>query len=180
MSDPLKVFITGASSGIGRALAAEYARRGAILGLVARRADALADFRQSHPDHPVSIYPADVRDADALGEAARRFIDEYGLPDVVIANAGVSRGVLTGEGDLELKRIYVLHRFHGDKVGPRLLQAGLDWARQAGFRRVLLGAYGENHRALAFYRRNGFVQVGTRVFRVGVRDYDDVVLAVDL
>lgn len=88
--------------------------------------------------------------------------------------------VATGEGDLELKRIYVLHRFHGDKVGPRLLQAGLDWARQAGFRRVLLGAYGENHRALAFYRRNGFVQVGTRVFRVGLRDYDDVVLAVDL
>ncbi|HEY1608603.1 MAG TPA: SDR family NAD(P)-dependent oxidoreductase, partial [Paraburkholderia sp.] len=59
MSEPLKVFITGASSGIGRALAAEYARRGAILGLVARRADALADFRQSQPDRPVSIYPAD-------------------------------------------------------------------------------------------------------------------------
>ena len=44
MSAPLKVFITGASSGIGLALAAEYARRGAILGLVARRGDALASF----------------------------------------------------------------------------------------------------------------------------------------
>lgn len=88
--------------------------------------------------------------------------------------------VPVGEGDIELKRIYVLHRFHGEKVGPRLLAAGLDWARKAGFGRVLLGAYGENHRAIAFYRRNGFEQVGTRVFRVGVRDYNDVVLAAGL
>jgi short-subunit dehydrogenase len=104
MSEPLKVFITGASSGIGRALAAEYARRGAILGLVARRADALADFRQSQPDRPVSIYPADVRDAQALALAARAFIAEHGLPDIVIANAGVSRGTLTGKGDLDAFR----------------------------------------------------------------------------
>jgi short-subunit dehydrogenase len=104
MSEPLKVFITGASSGIGRALAAEYARRGAVLGLVARRADALADFRQSQSDRSIAIYPADVRDADALAHAARQFIDEYGLPDIVIANAGVSRGALTGEGDLDAFR----------------------------------------------------------------------------
>jgi short-subunit dehydrogenase len=97
---PLRVFITGASSGIGAALAAEYARRGAILGLVARRADALDGFRQSYPDLPISVYPADVRDADALADAARDFVEQYGLPDIVIANAGVSRGVLTGEGDL--------------------------------------------------------------------------------
>ncbi|WP_091994192.1 SDR family oxidoreductase [Paraburkholderia lycopersici] len=97
---PLKVFVTGASSGIGAALAAEYARRGAVLGLVARRGEALAAFRQSHPDSAISIYPADVRDADALAAAARDFIAQHGLPDIVIANAGVSRGVLTGEGDL--------------------------------------------------------------------------------
>ncbi len=88
--------------------------------------------------------------------------------------------VATGEGDVELKRIYVLHRFHGDRIGPRLLDVGIAWAREKGFRRMLLGAYGENHRALAFYRRNGFVQVGTRVFTVGVRQYDDVVLALNL
>jgi len=104
MSEPLKVFITGASSGIGRALAAEYARRGAVLGLVARRADALADFRQAYPDRSVSTYAADVRDANALADAARAFVAEHGLPDVVIANAGVSRGVLTGDGDLDTFR----------------------------------------------------------------------------
>ncbi|MFP6557177.1 SDR family oxidoreductase [Paraburkholderia sp. B3] len=100
MSQPLKVFITGASSGIGAALAAEYARRGAILGLVARRAEALAGFRQAHPQQAISIYPADVRDAETLAHAARAFVAEHGQPDIVIANAGVSRGVVTGQGDL--------------------------------------------------------------------------------
>ncbi|WP_027815774.1 SDR family oxidoreductase [Paraburkholderia bannensis] len=100
MTQPLKVFITGASSGIGAALAAEYVRRGAILGLVARRTDALEAFRQSHPQHPISLYCADVRDADALAAAAHAFVAEHGMPDVVIANAGVSRGALTGHGDL--------------------------------------------------------------------------------
>jgi len=100
MSTPLKVFITGASSGIGLALAAEYARRGAILGLVARRGDALAGFQQAHPQHPVSLYPVDVRDADALAAAAAQFIAQHGCPDVVIANAGISQGAVTGHGDL--------------------------------------------------------------------------------
>ncbi|CAB3756808.1 SDR family oxidoreductase [Paraburkholderia solisilvae] len=104
MSTPQKVFITGASSGIGLALAAEYVRRGAIVGLVARRADALERFRQAHPHHPISIYPADVRDADALAAAAKRFFDQYGCPDIVIANAGVSRGAVTGLGDLKTFR----------------------------------------------------------------------------
>ncbi|MGF6957222.1 SDR family oxidoreductase [Paraburkholderia youngii] len=104
MTSPLKVFITGASSGIGLALAGEYARRGAILGLVARRGDALAAFQQSHPQNTVSIYALDVRDAEALADAAARFIGEHGLPDVVIANAGISRGALTGHGDLRTFR----------------------------------------------------------------------------
>lgn len=104
MSQSLKVFITGASSGIGLALAAEYARRGAILGLVARRAEALADFARRSPNVSVSIYPADVRDAAALGRAAAQFIAQHGLPDIVIANAGISIGVATGYGDLDAFR----------------------------------------------------------------------------
>jgi len=104
MSSPLKVFITGASSGIGLALAAEYARRGAILGLVARRGDALAAFQRSHPQNPISIYSVDVRDAEALADAAAQFIAQHGVPDIVIANAGVSRGAVTGQGDLRTFR----------------------------------------------------------------------------
>jgi len=100
----LRVFITGASSGIGLALAEEYLRRGAVLGLVARRGDVLAAFAARFPAASIAIYPADVRDAAALARAAARFVALHGLPDVVIANAGVSRGALTGHGDLDAFR----------------------------------------------------------------------------
>jgi len=88
--------------------------------------------------------------------------------------------VQTGPGDLELRRIYVLHRFHGEGLGPRLMGVVTSRARERGAKRLLLGAYGENHRAIAFYKRHGFLQVGTRVFHVGANDYDDVVLALEL
>lgn len=93
-----RVVITGASSGIGRALAAEYARRGAILGLLARRADMLGQLAATLPVRAYT-YAADVRDAAALKRAAQDFISRAGCPDIVIANAGVSAGTLTGEVD---------------------------------------------------------------------------------
>jgi short-subunit dehydrogenase len=100
MNAPLKVFVTGASSGIGLALVEQYARQGATLGLVARRADALTAFAERFPHLSISIYPADVRDEAAIAQAASQFIDAHGLPDIVIANAGISKGVETGHGDL--------------------------------------------------------------------------------
>jgi len=95
----LKVFITGASSGIGKALARQYAAQGAALGLVARRGDLLEELERElsllNPDCVSALYPADVRDAGALNLAAQDFMQRYGVPDIVIANAGVSRGTLT-------------------------------------------------------------------------------------
>jgi len=90
----LKVFITGASSGIGEALAAFYAARGATLGLVARRADVLASLN-ARLGGGHACYPLDVTDAAALHDAAADFVARCGAPDVVIANAGVSTGTLT-------------------------------------------------------------------------------------
>jgi len=90
-----KVIITGASSGIGRALALEYARRGATLGLIARRADLLTQLAASLPVRAY-IYALDVTNARSLAMAAEDFVARVGSPDVVIANAGVSAGTLTG------------------------------------------------------------------------------------
>ena len=92
---PLRVVITGSSSGIGQALAWEYARRGATLGLIARRGDLLDQLKNSLPVS-THTYVADVRDAAALRAAARDFIASAGVPDIVIANARVSAGTLTG------------------------------------------------------------------------------------
>lgn len=89
-----KVFITGASSGIGEALARHYSAQGAQLGLVARRADLLEKIASSLNPAP-AVYALDVRDASALRGAASDFIARFGVPDIVIANAGVSKGTLT-------------------------------------------------------------------------------------
>ena len=98
----MKVFITGASSGIGQALAHEYAKRykntNTFIGLAARRSEHLQNLQQTLQDTykiKCAIYPLDVRDHTALGDAAADFIQQHGTPDVVIANAGVSSGTLT-------------------------------------------------------------------------------------
>lgn len=96
MSAPGSVVITGASSGLGRALAAEYAQRGATLALIARRADLLEALAASLPTH-CYCYPLDVRNATALSSAALDFIEREGCPDIVIANAGVSAGTSTAD-----------------------------------------------------------------------------------
>ena len=86
-------------------------------------------------------------------------------------------GSADDKSDLELKRIYTLSRFHGAGVGSALMEHAIDYAAQQGYRRLLLGVYAGNERARAFYAKHGFSQVAIRKFRVGNRNYDDVVLA---
>lgn len=94
----LRVVITGASSGIGAALAREYARRGATLGLLARREQALQGLLRELAC-PIAVYPVDVRDAAGVAAAARDFVAKFGGADVVIASAGVSVGTSTERGE---------------------------------------------------------------------------------
>lgn len=100
----LKVFITGASSGIGEALAVYYAAQGATLGLAARRGDRLDQLNQRLGGHH-ACYALDVSDAPAVHAAATDFVGRFGAPDIIIASAGVSAGTLTEyEADLEVFR----------------------------------------------------------------------------
>ena len=80
------------------------------------------------------------------------------------------------EGDLEIRRIYVLHRYQGGGLGRRLMQAVEQAARETACRRLLLGVYSRNAAALDFYARQGFSEAGTRQFRVGAHDYFDYIL----
>ena len=91
---PRRVVISGASGGLGLALAQHYLEQGAAVGVVARRADLLHSLAGQFPLQ-VYLYALDVRDASAMRSAAQDFISRCGVPDIVIANAGVSVGTLT-------------------------------------------------------------------------------------
>ena len=82
--------------------------------------------------------------------------------------------------DVELKRIYVLGRFHGTGLGAALMDRAIAVARERGRGRMLLGVYAHNARARAFYARRGFYHVADRRFHVGGNAYDDTVLALEL
>lgn len=78
--------------------------------------------------------------------------------------------------DVEIRRIYLLHRFQGAGRGRALMAAAQEWATQRQCRRLLLGVYSRNEAALAFYARLGFERVGERRFRVGAGEYFDYIL----
>ena len=88
----MRVVITGASSGIGEALARHYARDGVFLGLISRRK---ADPK-GLPGEVIS-YAVDVADEAALAAAAQDFMRRFGPPDLVIANAGIGTGTEAAE-----------------------------------------------------------------------------------
>lgn len=122
MKRPLAVFITGASSGLGAALARHYGQDGAILGLCGRRAAALQQVAEGLDAH---CYVADVRDAEAMQAAAAEFIRNAGVPDIVIGCAGISVGTLTEERDdlpvfqavMDANVMGLVHSFH-PFIGP--------------------------------------------------------------
>lgn len=96
------VFITGASSGIGEALAIELSKRGASLGLLARREDVLKEIAGKIKGE-VLILPADVTDGMAVKDAAGKLREKFGRVDVLVANAGI--GGITDTKTIDAERI---------------------------------------------------------------------------
>lgn len=117
------VFITGASSGIGAALARQYAARGDVLGLVARNPEKLQALIDSLPGDKSRYHalPADATKRDQILAAAAKFEELSGGTDIVIANAGISHGMKTEfYEDLDvMEMIYqtnvfaMVYTFHG-------------------------------------------------------------------
>ena len=162
MSPPRSVFITGASSGLGEALARQYAAQGANLGLFARRRTLLDSLAASLPAGRVAVYAGDVRDADALAGAAADFIARFGVPDVVIANAGISQGALTDHTEdlptfravFDTNVVGLVHTFHPFVAAMSAARRGalVGIASIAGFRGLPgSGAYSASKAAAITY-----------------------------
>ncbi len=160
-STAARVFITGASSGIGESLARLYVARGATVGLFARRARDPDWLSAAAAPAAVAVYAGDVRDAAALARAGADFIARFGVPDVVIANAGVSRGTLTEPSDLpafravlETNMLGIVHTFAPFVQAMRAARHGtlVGIASIAGFRGLPgSGAYSASKAAAISY-----------------------------
>ena len=108
------VFITGASSGIGAALARQYAQRGDVLGLVARNPEKLQALIDTLPGDKSRYHaiPADVTKKDEIIAAAQKFEALSGGADIVIANAGTKGLRQSGTGEACGRRTPQAHRPH--------------------------------------------------------------------
>lgn len=107
------VVITGASSGIGRALAKEFASKGAKLSLGARRTELLEDLRNELPGTEILIQKTDVSSENDCRMLVDETIKKYGQIDVLINNAGISMRALFEDVDLNVIRNLMDVNFYG-------------------------------------------------------------------
>jgi diamine N-acetyltransferase len=146
-----------------------------------------ASFLESFAhDHPGDALTAHVSDRHSVAAYAAWNSDpDYALWIVEEAvGAPIGYAVMgpaelpgSAEGDLELKRIYILHRWHGGGLGKTLYQAVESEARARGAKRLILAVYTANVSAQGFYAHQGFSQIATTTFMVGDVAFEDLVLA---
>ena len=174
-----RAVISGASSGLGLALAKHYLKQGAVVGIMARRAHLLQALLEQFPDQ-IHCYPLDVRDTAAIQAAAQDFIARAGVPDLVIANAGVSVGTLTEYADditvfenvMEINVLGMVKTFQPFVAAMRTAGHGklVGIASIAGFRGLPgAGAYSASKAAVISYLESLRVELrgsGVRVITI--------------
>jgi len=143
---------------------------------------------------------ADILTHCAKNHTAAAYLNYFAAPEtrITLATSGddapVGYAMLTApelptfavlSTDIELKRIYLFSRFRtapvtgspGVRPPQALLDAAVTNARALNRTRLLLGTHANNQRAIAFYRRNGFAEAGTRTFQVGTQVCSDLIFA---
>jgi hypothetical protein len=95
-------------------------------------------------------------------------------------NFGERQTELKDQNALEIERIYVLKEFHGHKVGQILYNKAVQIAVDSDLNYIWLGIWEENHRALNFYKKNGFVEFDKHIFRLGNEEQTDLLMKLTL
>lgn len=147
----------------------------------------LASFANDHPgkpliehldtEHSVDYYRNKLSDPCVdivIGETP------LGAPVGYVMLVPAEHPDLQQDGDIELKRIYLLGPWQGAGNGRALMDQAMQMARMRGASRLLLAVYESNSRAVSFYERSGFVPVGETVFMVGDVAFRDMVYAKSL
>ena len=147
----------------------------AFAGLIPGEA-ILAHCRAKHTETAYVAFFEDARTRGWMAEVA----GGGGPVGYALLTAPEFPAGLALEADLELRRIYLFSRFHGGGAGRRMMELAVAAAREQGAGRLLLGVHPDNVRALAFYKKSRFVQIGERRFQVGPSVFVDPVLALEL
>lgn len=95
-------------------------------------------------------------------------------------NTGKAQTEIKNLDAFEIERIYVDQAYLGKKIGQILFQKALQLARQKKAAYVWLGVWEENHRAIAFYKKNGFVPFDKHIFKLGNDEQTDIMMKLDL
>lgn len=95
-------------------------------------------------------------------------------------NFGQTQTEIKDENAHEIERIYVLKEFHGKKVGQLLYQKAMEISKQRGVDYVWLGVWEENPRAIRFYKKNGFVEFGQHIFKLGDDEQTDIMMKLQI
>ena len=95
-------------------------------------------------------------------------------------NYSAAQTELKDDQALEVERIYVRNQFHGKGVGQQLLDYAIEFAKQKNMQSVWLGVWENNHRAISFYKKNGFVTFDTHVFMLGEEAQTDYMMRLDI
>jgi ribosomal protein S18 acetylase RimI-like enzyme len=95
-------------------------------------------------------------------------------------NFGDAQTELKDNKSVEIERIYVLQAYHGKKIGQLLYNKAIEIAKEHQAHYVWLGVWEENHRALQFYKKNGFVQFDTHIFKLGNDEQTDIMMKLAL
>lgn len=95
-------------------------------------------------------------------------------------NFGNAQTEIHNPQSMEIQRIYVLKAFHGKKIGQLLLDEALKIGQQTGVEYLWLGVWEENHRALQFYSKNGFVEFDKHVFTLGNDIQTDLLMRLEI
>lgn len=121
--------------------------------------------------------------SEELGEENSEFyfasIDNIAVGYLKI-NKGQTQTELQDNDGLEIERIYVLREYHGKKAGQFLYEHAMQIAQNNKVNFVWLGVWEENHRAISFYKKNGFVEFDKHIFILGTDEQTDIMMKKNL
>lgn len=144
-------------------------------------------FSESNTEQDMTKYLEEGFSVEKLSEELSRENSEFyfavidnNVVGYLKINSGESQTEMQDNEGLEIERIYVLKEYHGKKAGQFLYEHAIQIAETNKVNFVWLGVWEENHRAISFYKKNGFVEFDKHIFVLGTDEQTDIMMKKNL